>query len=719
MAEPGLVFWLLLALGLGGVSCRRQEVGPSVPPGTPVILISIDTLRSDRLPAYGYGGVETPAIDGLRADSILFRRAYSHVPLTLPAHASLLTGLYPPEHGVRDNAGYRLRSESLPYLPRLLKGLGYQTGAAVSAFVLRATAGLDAGFDFYDDHLLISAKALLSDLQRDGLDTLAASRQWLRSVAGEPFFFFFHIYEPHTPHAPPEPFASRYESAYDGEVAAADAVIGELFEELKRLDVYDSSIILLTSDHGEGLYDHGDNEHGLLLYRESLQVPLLLKLPFSERGGSTVERAVGLIDVVPTLAPLLGAEVPDDLPGLSLLDVEDAASSRPIYAETLFPRFHFSWSELFSVLDPPYHYIQGPDPELYNLDLDPLEKNNILRDDRRALGKMRQQLQAYEQSFAPPSEEDAETRDKLAALGYLGSTASAGTGKLPDPKSQLATVEELKFAFEDYAQGRYPEAAERFQAVLDQQPQLVDAWEQLGHARTAMGQPQAALDAFEQALSLSGGSPPVAGAIAGVLLKLDRLEEARQYAELAVEGHEQSRDTLAQIIIRQGDLEAAEPIVEEAVARRGSRLGPLITMAELRFSQGRFDEVLELTDQAIAEFGDRTDWRSIRGLHYLRGSTFTRMDRLDEASRAYRKETDLFPTALGAYANLAIVNAMQQQVAEARGALRLMVERNPTPQAYAIAVRTLRQLEDIPTAKEFLNEAQRRWPDEPSLSSLG
>ena len=171
-----------------------------------------------------------------------------------------------------------------------------------------------------------------------------------------------------------------------------------------------------------------------------------------------------------------------------------------------------------------------------------------------------------------------------------------------------------------------------------------------------MGQPQAALDAFEQALSLSGGSPPVAGAIAGVLLKLDRLEEARQYAELAVEGHEQSRDTLAQIIIRQGDLEAAEPIVEEAVARRGSRLGPLVTAAELRFSQARFDEVLELTDQALAEFGDRTDWRSIRGLHYLRGSTFTRMDRLDEASRAYRKETDLFPTALGAYANLAIAS---------------------------------------------------------------
>ena len=328
--ERGLVFSVLLAMGIAAVSCRQKDSVPAVPRGTPVILISIDTLRSDRLPAYGYDRVETPAIDRLRADSILFEQAYTQVPLTLPAHVSMLTGLYPPEHGVRDNAGYRLRSEGLPYLPRLLKDLGYGTGAAVSAFVLRATAGLDAGFDFYDDHLRIGAKTLLSDVQRDGSDTLEAAREWLHSVAGEPFFFFFHIYEPHAPHSPPEPYASRYESTYDGEVALSDAIIGELLDELKLLGVYDSAIILLTSDHGEGLYDHGDYEHGLLLYRESLQIPLILKLPFSERGGTSVERAVGLIDVVPTIASLLGIELPDHLPGVSLLAGEDEVEPRPI-----------------------------------------------------------------------------------------------------------------------------------------------------------------------------------------------------------------------------------------------------------------------------------------------------------------------------------------------------------------------------------------------------
>lgn len=719
MFERGLVVCWLALLGLNLLSCDRQAAGPSAASGTPVILISIDTLRSDRLPAYGYDRVATPAIDRLRADSILFRRAFTQVPLTLPAHVSMLTGLYPPEHGVRDNAGYRLRAEGLPYLPRMLEELGYRTGAAVSAFVLRATAGLDAGFDFYDDHLMIGAKTLLSDVQRDGLDTLAASRDWLQSVAGEPFFFFFHIYEPHAPHDPPEPFASRYESAYDGEVAAADAVIGALLEELKRLEVYDSAIIILTSDHGEGLYDHGDYEHGLLLYRESLQVPLLLKLPSANKGGTTVERAVGLIDVVPTIAALLDIDIPQELPGRSLLAGEDEGEPRPIYSETFFPRFHFGWSELFSVVDPPYHYIQGPDPELYRLDQDPGETSNILRADRRALGRMRQHLDAYEQSFAPPSEEDAETRARLAALGYLGSTVGSDSGDLADPKSQLATVEELKVAFEAYAQGSYEEAAEAFQAVIDKQPQLVDAWEQLGHARMAMGQPQAALEAFEGAMELSGGSPPVAGAMASALLGLGRLDEAAQYAELAVDGHEQSRDVLAQIRIRQGDLGGATPIVEEALARRGSRLGPLLTAAELRFSQNRFRAALDFTDDLLSEFGDRTDWPSIRGAYYLRGSCFARLEELDKAAEAYAKETDLFPTELDAFTSLAVVYTMQGNSLQARASLQRMVEENPTAVAHAKAVQTLRRIGQPAVANSVLQDALRRWPQDPALRELG
>ena len=209
---------LLLAVAglvLNSPSIFGQEPDDTFPSGTPVILISIDTLRSDRLPAYGYSGVQTPAIDTLRGDGILFEHAFSPVPLTLPAHASLLTGQLPGSHGVRDNLGYRLENDLQPLMQERLHRLGYSTGAAVSAFVLRSDTGLARGFDFYDDRLVAAAQATSAEVQRSGTETLAAVLPWLQSVANKPFLMLLHLYEPHTPYDPPEPFASAYPSAYD------------------------------------------------------------------------------------------------------------------------------------------------------------------------------------------------------------------------------------------------------------------------------------------------------------------------------------------------------------------------------------------------------------------------------------------------------------------------------------------------------------------------
>ncbi|HZI63245.1 MAG TPA: sulfatase, partial [Thermoanaerobaculia bacterium] len=238
-----------------------------MPAGTPVILISIDTLRSDRLPAYGYRGVATPAIDRLRRDGILFERAWAPAPLTLPSHASLLTGLSPDQHRVRDNIGYRLPGSGGKHLPQLLKELGYATGAAVSSYVVRGETGLAAGFERYDDELPTAQGELAVSAWRPGRQTVARALDWTRSVAGRPFFLFVHLFEPHLPYEPPEPFASRYPSRYDGEIAAADQAVGELVAELERLGVYDRALVILLSDHGEGLGEHGEQEHGILLYR--------------------------------------------------------------------------------------------------------------------------------------------------------------------------------------------------------------------------------------------------------------------------------------------------------------------------------------------------------------------------------------------------------------------------------------------------------------------
>ncbi len=433
-------------------ACDRSGGGGSVdvPEGTPVIVISVDTLRADHLPAYGYQGVETPAIDALRKDGILYERAYAVTPLTLPSHATLLTGVLPAAHGVRDNVGYRLdrtkvEKGEIPFLPALLKKAGYATGGAISAYVLQGKTGLSTGFDFYQDDVEFRTDTGLGGLQRAGGETLNLSRDWLRSVKDKPFFFFFHIYEPHTPYAPPAEF-DRYPLKYDGDIAAADRIVGDLIQELKDQDVYDDAIVILLSDHGEGLGDHGEEEHGVFLYNESIHVPLIVKLPDAKRAGSTVPRPVELADVAPTVLGLLRMEIPKTMPGISLL--AENAPARRIYSETFYPRLHFGWNELFSLIDENHHYIEGPDPELFDRAKDPAEKNNVLRDERRAYASMRDELGKYDKRLAAPEAVDEETRQAMMALGYVGSGAGTTEGPLPDPKSKIGSLADLKSGFQ-------------------------------------------------------------------------------------------------------------------------------------------------------------------------------------------------------------------------------------------------------------------------------
>jgi len=309
--SPLLALTVTLALSAG---CRRGgEAGGPVGtfPRAPVVLISIDTLRSDHLPAYGYRQVETPALDAFRKDAILFERAYSHTPLTLPSHLSMLTGRLPTEHGVRDNVGYKYDGGRLPNLPAVLRGAGYATGAAVSAYVLRPDTGMSHGFDVYDAGIPVHFNDALGLSQRPGGQTADAALAWERTVSSKPFFLFLHLYEPHSPYAPPEPFASRYAGRpYDGEIATADSIVGRVLDELKAQGVYDKAVILLLSDHGEGLGEHGEQEHGIFLYREALQVPMMLKLPGGRLGGSRVAQPAQIVDVFPTLLSLVGSRCP-------------------------------------------------------------------------------------------------------------------------------------------------------------------------------------------------------------------------------------------------------------------------------------------------------------------------------------------------------------------------------------------------------------------------
>jgi arylsulfatase A-like enzyme/predicted Zn-dependent protease len=709
-------------------SCRRGtegggEVGTF--PKAPVILISIDTLRSDHLPAYGYQQVETPAIDAFRRDAVLFERAYSHTPLTLPSHVSMLTGRLPTEHGVRDNVGYSYDGGRFPNLPAVLHAAGYATGAAVSAYVLRPETGMSHGFDVYDAGIPVHFTDSLGLSQRPGGQTADAALRWVKTVRDRPFFLFLHLYEPHTPYAPLEPFASRYAGRpYDGEIATADSIVGRVLAGLKEQGIYDRAVILLLSDHGEGLGDHGEQEHGIFLYREALQVPMILKLPAGRRGGSRVAAPAQIVDVFPTLLSLVGVAVPREaagaFPGRPLLGPPPAAP-RDVYAETFYPRLHFGWSELTSLIRDRFHYIQAPSPELYDLAADPGEKRNALAAERRAYAAMRQSLQGLGRPLQAPAAVDPETARKLAALGYASGAASTAKGEaLPDPKSRIGTLRDFDLAMGLFGRGRYAEAVPAFRRLVAASPKMADAWENLALSLEKLGRKDEALDAYEHAMDASGGASFVAVATGSLLLQMGRLDEAGAHAELGLKGSPgMANCLLAQIALARDRPAEAEKAARAALASPGSRITPLMTLAQVLQKQGRLAEALGFADQAAAEVA-RTGaaGQSYAGLHWVRGDLLARLGRDGEAEREFLQEIHDFPHDTRAYASLALLYASANRGEEAIATLRRMVDGDGSPAAYAEAVKTLRILGDSQGAAALLRHALAVHPESRELRAL-
>jgi tetratricopeptide (TPR) repeat protein len=551
-----LVATLLASVVSLNAGCGGRGAGSHTRPakGAPVVLVSIDTLRADRLPAYGYTGVSTPAIDQLRGDGVLFENAYTHSPLTLPSHASLLSGLLPPEHGVRNNIGYRFDPKHQA-LATALRARGYATGAAVSAFVLRRASGLDAGFDFYDEVVTARGAKAVGDVQRDGRETVGKALEWLRGASGRPFFLFVHLYEPHTPWTPPEAERARYGASYEGEIAAADAALGVLLDGLRSLGRYDDALVVLVSDHGEGLLDHGEQEHGILLYREALHVPLLVKLPGSAQAGTRQAAPAGLRDVLPTIAAVLGVPVPEAVRGRDLLR-PDGTLTAAVYAETYYPRIHLGWSELRSLVDARYHLIDGPRPELFDLARDPGEARDILSEKPQVAGAMRAALASGVSDFKPPAPATREERERLASLGYLAGGASVpDTAKaLPNPRDRIASYTEARAAFALVEQGRDREAVRAFDRALQDNPAFVDALTERAAALGRLGRYRESVTAYRKAIEKAPElAAPLSLTLARILLEMGDLAEARATAASALDSEtDAAHELLASIALAGG-----------------------------------------------------------------------------------------------------------------------------------------------------------------------
>jgi arylsulfatase A-like enzyme/Flp pilus assembly protein TadD len=675
----------LLLLGAAtGVACGSSAPG-SRHPRAPVVLISIDTLRSDHLPAYGYGGVRTPSLDRFRRDAILFTHAYSPCPLTLPSHLSMLTGLQPPEHGVRNNIGFAFRSADHPSLPTLLKRQGYATGAAVSAYVLRGETGLKAAFDSYEDAIDPRPGAAFAEFQRPGAQTAALAKDWVQARPEEPFFFFLHLYEPHVPYDPPEPFRSRYPLAYDGEIALADAVVGDFLEFLRTYGMYDRALIVVTSDHGEGLGDHGEEQHSVLLYREAIQVPLLLKLPQSVRRGRTFDEPAQLADLLPTVMDVLGLETPPAVKGVSLLRLP---ASRPLYAETLYPRIQLGWSDLRSIVDGHYHYIDGPRPELYDLLEDPRETKDLAAAQAPVVSRMRSALAGVPAGLTSPGEIDREAAERLATLGYVGTPRERGSGPLPDPREKVHLLGRIRDGLRLADQSRFPEAVATLRGIVAASPDMIEVWTKLGDVYRRMGRLEDSARAYAEAVRrCPAPSADMMLSVAQAELARGRPDEAEAAARSALAGSPaRAHDVLARVALARGRLDEADA---QARAARESRPQPSadLLIAEVAIRRGDYAGALRGLDETARRAAAQKTSR-VYGLDFLRGDALARLARPAEAEEAYRREIEAFPDHLQAYANLAVVYYVQGKRADVAPLLDRMAAASPGPAATALAAQT-------------------------------
>jgi arylsulfatase A-like enzyme/cytochrome c-type biogenesis protein CcmH/NrfG len=699
----------------------------SAPVSGPIIVISIDTLRADHLPAYGYKKVKTPAIDSLTADGVLFERAYSHAPQTLPAHAALLSGRLPFETGVRDNVGFAVKAgERL--LPQMLRDRGFATGGVVSAYVLRKETGIAQGFDFFDGDMPTSAaETTIGEVRRDGGVSEAIAEKWLDSVGTSRAFLFLHLYEPHKPYAPPERFAEY--APYDGEIAYADEIVGRLVKYLKSHQLYDRSTIVLLSDHGEGLGDHGEQEHGLFVYEEAIHVPLIVKQEGNVGAGRRTGDLVQHIDLVPTVLDFVKAPIPGQLRGRSLkplLEGTGHLEAAPVYSEALYARYHFGWSELIALTDERYRYIKAPREELYDLERDPHERANIAGPRAQARGAMRSVLDGMAAGAAiqAPAPVSADARERLQALGYVGGHAESGAGdlaagdNLPDPKDKREILERYRKAIDLAGQRQWGSAIGVLQQVLHEDPEMADVWAQLAAFATRIDRFDEALDAYKHYIALKPAEPQAYLGAAGALLRLRKYADAREHAELAAQvaddkaarARSSAHELLARVALAQHDNETAR-----AEARRAEEADPSMPLTayiegRILYDQGRYGDAMPSFEQAIAELRN-PGARPAPELYYYAGDTLGRLERYHDAEAAFNEELRLFPLDARARAGLAMLYQATDRADTAEQTVRDMVRLTPSPDTYALAARLFTMFGHRQEADAIRAEARRALAD--------
>ena len=502
---------LVLTAGLVFVPGLRAAVKPQ----PNVVFITIDTLRADHLGCYGYKQIRTPNIDALAAESFRFERAYTPVPVTLPAHTAIFTGTYPTLSGMHDFSGNKLSSKQST-LASVLKEQGYITSAVIGSAVLDSRFGLNQGFDFYYDHFDFNRlqESNLEEMERPGNVVADVALDWLAKNSQSKFFLWMHLYDPHYPYRPPAPYSEEYrDRLYDGEIAFADAQVGRLVAFLKTKSLYRNTLIVLTGDHGESLGEHGEKTHGFFIYNATLHVPVLIHLP-SSTSGKAVAELVSLTDLMPTVLQELKVDVPAQVQGRSLLPLlTEKNDARSLYAETFLPRLHFNWSELRSVETEKFQFIEAPKPELYDLAADPGETHNLYGEKKAVAGELQARLNTLvrqysaDQELAEKTGLDPALMERLKSLGYAGfsggSSSTTRSSSLPDPKDRVQVYELISDAIAESQHGEYQNSTEKLIAALKTEPGSVPVHYLLGLNYYRLREFAKAVEEFQRVLQLS------------------------------------------------------------------------------------------------------------------------------------------------------------------------------------------------------------------------
>jgi len=497
---------LIIAAGLWGWHARiRPTEGPDI------LLISIDTLRPDHLGCYGYTAIRTPNIDRLAAGGVVFDAAGCPVPITLPSHASMLTGLLPPRHGVRLNVGYRLPDAVLT-LAEVLRDQGYQTGAFIGGLPMAKVGGLDQGFDVYDDRLTalsLGDSGMKTRQERFAEDVCAAARQWLRSTdPARPVFVFVHLYDPHAPYIKAPPGSPT--PSYDGEIAYVDRTLGAFLSSLDSETRWRGMLTLLTSDHGEGLGEHREKTHGVFVYESTLRVPLIIHWP-RVLSPCRIPVAVNVVDTAPTILGLAQAPALPDVDGRSLVRLMKPPGSdegeRVFYFESLLGALDYGWAPLRGIRSGNLKYVSAPRPELYDLGVDPHELNNLHAARPGDAARLAAHLSVIGEGERATVAVDAQTRAGLEALGYVSAppVASDARTERQDPKDCIEVYDQFQLAHSEAALGRLGAAlaiVEPLEPALQYSPYFYHRW---GTFAAQTGDWQRAVLAYEKCLALDPG----------------------------------------------------------------------------------------------------------------------------------------------------------------------------------------------------------------------